>query len=303
MLPMFLLGLPAGALADILDRRRLLLVVETIQMLLIGALALLVARHRVTAIDLLVFTFLQGVTSALVSPTWQAIVPQLVGPQDLSPAVALNSAGINISRAVGPALTGLVIAWWGMPSPFLDRFGEQHWGDRGALLVACGLKYLTNTAAGALRKRDSGWAAPRSLQPATAGDAGAHDWVLHFRRSVLGAPSARGQESDCRRSRALWPPVRRDRRRRARRCVCAAAVQDAAGDRRTHHSRDHWHGARASFCLGRRASLLLRSSPALWPARRGLSWWPRSMSRRKWLCQDGCAAAVSRPMRQSCLEP
>jgi MFS family permease len=118
LLPMFLLGLPAGALADILDRRRLLLVVETIQMFLIGALAWLVALHRVTTIDLLVFTFLQGVASALVSPTWQAIVPQLVEPEDLSPAVALNSAGINISRAVGPALTGLVIAWWGMSSPF-----------------------------------------------------------------------------------------------------------------------------------------------------------------------------------------
>jgi MFS family permease len=118
MLPMFLFGLPAGALADILDRRRLLLVVETILMFLIGALALLVALHRVTAFDLLTFTFLQGVASALDAPTWQAIVPQLVGPEDLAPAVALNSAGINISRAVGPALTGLVIAWWGMSSPF-----------------------------------------------------------------------------------------------------------------------------------------------------------------------------------------
>jgi MFS family permease len=118
MLPMFLLGLPAGALADILDRRRLLLVVETIQMCVIGVLAWLVARHRVTAFDLIVFTLMQGVTSALVSPAWQAIVPQLVGPEDLSAAVALNSAGINVSRAVGPALTGLVIAWWGMSSPF-----------------------------------------------------------------------------------------------------------------------------------------------------------------------------------------
>lgn len=118
LLPMFLLGLPAGALADIVDRRRLLLVVETIQMLLIAALALLVALHRVTVVYLLVFTFFQGVASALVSPAWQAIVPQLVSPEDLSPAVALNSAGINVSRAIGPALTGLVIAWWGMSSPF-----------------------------------------------------------------------------------------------------------------------------------------------------------------------------------------
>jgi MFS family permease len=140
MLPMFLLGLPAGALADILDRRRLLLVVETIQMCLIGALAWLVALHRVTAVDLLAFTLMQGVTSALVSPAWQAIVPQLVGPEDLSPAVALNSAGINVSRAVGPALTGLVIAWWGMSSPFwidaassIGVIGALFWWRAGSL--------------------------------------------------------------------------------------------------------------------------------------------------------------------------
>jgi MFS family permease len=153
MLPMFLLGLPAGALADILDRRRLLLVVETILMFLIGVLALLVALHRVTAFYLLSFTFLQGVASALVSPTWQAIVPQLVGPEDLAPAVALNSAGINISRAVGPALTGLVIAWWGMSSPF--------WIDSaGSIGVIAALFWW-----------HAGSAAPRTLPPERFGSA------------------------------------------------------------------------------------------------------------------------------------
>jgi MFS family permease len=118
VLPMCLLGLPAGALADIVDRRRLLLVVESLNMIIIAGLAFLVGQQRAGAIDLLVFTFAQGVASALVSPTWQAVVPQLVPPADLSPAVALNSTGINISRAIGPALTGLVIAQWGMASPF-----------------------------------------------------------------------------------------------------------------------------------------------------------------------------------------
>jgi MFS family permease len=118
VLPMFLLGLPAGALADIVDRRRLLLVVEATVMILIAALAFLIGRQRIDATDLLVFTFVLSVGSALVSPAWQAIVPQLVPAADLSPAIAMNSTGINISRAVGPALTGLVIAWWGMASPF-----------------------------------------------------------------------------------------------------------------------------------------------------------------------------------------
>jgi MFS family permease len=153
LLPMFLLGLPAGALADILDRRRLLLVVETIQMLLIGVLAWLVAVHRVTAVDLLAFTFLQGVASALVSPAWQAIVPQLVGPEDLSPAVALNSAGINVSRAVGPALTGLVIAWWGMSSPF--------WIDSASSIGVIAALFLWR----------AGSRTPRTLEPERFGNA------------------------------------------------------------------------------------------------------------------------------------
>lgn len=116
--PMFMLGLPAGALADVVDRRRLLIVVESTNMILIAALAYLVGTHRISAASLIAFTFLQGVASALVSPTWQAIVPQLVVPADLPPAIAMNSTGINISRAIGPALTGLVIARWGTASPF-----------------------------------------------------------------------------------------------------------------------------------------------------------------------------------------
>jgi predicted MFS family arabinose efflux permease len=65
-----------------------------------------------------VFTFIAGGAAALIAPAWQAIVPQLVPRSDLAPAVGLNSVGINISRAVGPALAGVIIAGMGMAAPF-----------------------------------------------------------------------------------------------------------------------------------------------------------------------------------------
>lgn len=117
-LPMFLLGLPAGALADIFNRRRLLISMETVGTLLTAVFALLVSLDRVTPSTLLTFTFLIGLAAASISPAWEAIVPQLVGRKDLSAAVALNSAGINISRAIGPALAGIIIAYWGLAAPF-----------------------------------------------------------------------------------------------------------------------------------------------------------------------------------------
>lgn len=118
-LPLFLLGLPAGALADIYDRRRLLLAMEVLGTLLTFLLALLVALHEVTAVSLLSLIFLAGVAYALDAPAWQAIVPQLVGGQkDLGGAVALNSVGVNISRAIGPVLAGVSIGLWGMAAPY-----------------------------------------------------------------------------------------------------------------------------------------------------------------------------------------
>jgi predicted MFS family arabinose efflux permease len=117
-LPMFLLGLPAGALADILDRRRLLIAVQVILTVLIAGFALLIWMNVVTPLTLLVFTFLAGAGAALIAPAWQAIVPQLVPREDLHPAVALNSVGINISRAIGPALAGIIIGVLGLAAPF-----------------------------------------------------------------------------------------------------------------------------------------------------------------------------------------
>jgi MFS family permease len=117
-LPMFLFGLPAGAMADILDRRRLLIAMQVVLTVLTAALALLVGLQRVTPLTLLAFTFAAGVGATLIAPAWQAIVPQLVPRSNLKPAVALNSVGINISRAIGPALAGIIIGVLGLAAPF-----------------------------------------------------------------------------------------------------------------------------------------------------------------------------------------
>jgi MFS family permease len=117
-LPLFLFALPAGALADIVDRRRLLVVIQVVLALLVAAFGFLVWFGRVTPNLLLVFTFLAAAAAALITPAWQAVVPQLVPRQHLQPAVALNSVGLNVSRAVGPALAGIMIAAWGMAAPF-----------------------------------------------------------------------------------------------------------------------------------------------------------------------------------------
>ena len=117
-LPMFLFALPAGALADIVDKRRLLIVVEGAGTLLAAIFAALVGLGQVTSWTLLLFTFLIGVTGALTAPAWQSIVPQLVPRQDLASAVAANSVGINVSRAIGPALGGVIIGLLGIAAPF-----------------------------------------------------------------------------------------------------------------------------------------------------------------------------------------
>ena len=117
-LPIFLFALPAGALADIVDRRRLLIVVQIVMTVLAGLLAALVWLEVAGVATLLVFTFLLGACAAFVAPAWQAIVPKLVPRDALQPAIALSSVGINISRAIGPALAGLVIVGLGLAAPF-----------------------------------------------------------------------------------------------------------------------------------------------------------------------------------------
>ncbi len=117
-LPVFLFALPAGALADILDRRRLLLTVNIFLGVVAALLALLVSFDAVTPAVLLLITFIMGTGAAFMAPAWQAVVPQLVPREELTSAVALNSMGINISRAIGPALAGFLIVAYGLTVPF-----------------------------------------------------------------------------------------------------------------------------------------------------------------------------------------
>ncbi|HZZ92407.1 MAG TPA: MFS transporter [Usitatibacter sp.] len=117
-LPIFLFALPAGALADIVDRRRFLLVAEISITAVSLAFAALVAIDAITPWSLLVFAVLIGIGGAVTAPPYQSIVPLLVPREDLAPAVAANSVGINISRAVGPALGGVVTAAAGIAAPF-----------------------------------------------------------------------------------------------------------------------------------------------------------------------------------------
>ncbi|APO76570.1 major facilitator superfamily protein [Rhizobium etli 8C-3] len=112
-LPIFLLAIPAGVLSDILDRRKFLIIVQLLLAAASVCLMLLSAMGLQTVTSLIALTFVGGIGAALMAPTWQAIVPELVPKQDLKGAVALNSLGINISRAIGPAVGGLLLAWFG----------------------------------------------------------------------------------------------------------------------------------------------------------------------------------------------
>jgi len=118
-LPMFLFALPAGALADILDRRRILIFTQSWMLVAAAVLGVLSLTGGVTPGVLLTLAFLLSVGGALNGPAWQASIPDIVPKTELSAAIALGSVGFNGARAIGPALGGLVIAASGPWAAFL----------------------------------------------------------------------------------------------------------------------------------------------------------------------------------------
>jgi MFS family permease len=108
--PVLLLGLVAGATADIFDRRKLLIVWQAWMLGSVAVLAVLTFLGHVSPWALLAFTFLLNVGSAMNNPAWQAIVPELVPRKLIPDTVSLNAASNNLARAVGPALGGLMVA-------------------------------------------------------------------------------------------------------------------------------------------------------------------------------------------------
>ena len=123
-LPVFLVILPAGALADMVDRRRFLLATQGWMVVAAALLGVLTLRHAVTPWTLLGFTFVLGLGAVMNDPAWQAITPEIVSAQSHEAAVALNSVGFNVARAIGPALGGLVIAAAGSGVAFLLNAGS-----------------------------------------------------------------------------------------------------------------------------------------------------------------------------------
>lgn len=124
-LPMFVLALPAGALVDAVDQRRLLLIGEIAIMVCTTAFAVLVSSHLITPTLLLLMTALTSAAAAVCIPAWQTVVSQLVPKAELPGAVTLNSLGINISRAVGPALGGVLVTTVGFgPAFWLDAVSD-----------------------------------------------------------------------------------------------------------------------------------------------------------------------------------
>lgn len=109
-LPMFLLALFAGALADVVSRKRIILFSLTGSMIVTGVFVLLSASESHSEASLLGLTAALGVFTALAAPAWVAVIPGLVSRSDLAGAMTLSSAGISGAMAVGPALGGIIIA-------------------------------------------------------------------------------------------------------------------------------------------------------------------------------------------------
>jgi len=117
--PVFLLALPAGALADIVDRRYYLITSQVWMLVSAALLGVLTLAGLTTAPILLLFTFALGIGTAMLMPAWGAVTPELVNRTELQAAIGLNTLGMNVSRSVGPALAGLIVAAAGPGVVFL----------------------------------------------------------------------------------------------------------------------------------------------------------------------------------------
>ena len=117
-LPFFVFALPAGAIGDIVDRRRLILFTEIWMLAVASIIAIATIAGFMTPWLLLGLTFALSAGDAIETPTWRAVLPELVEKEDLAAASALNGIEFNFARAVGPALAGLVIAAAGVGAAF-----------------------------------------------------------------------------------------------------------------------------------------------------------------------------------------
>ena len=189
IMPVFLLALPGGALADIVDRRIFLLGTQVWTITAASVLAILTVCHLMTAGWLLVLTFAIGIGSALTNPAWSAIVPELVPREDMVQAIALNGIGFNLTRAIGPAIAGFSDpAGWIEPC-LLDVCDVDPGGDQRFVRLAAGAP-VHRFAQGAPVFRDAGWHALRSQYPRDPGSHGSHRRLFNSGSRTLGVVAA-----------------------------------------------------------------------------------------------------------------
>jgi MFS family permease len=118
-LPFFVLALPAGAIGDIVDRRKLILFTEVWMLVVALTLTVVTLAGLMSPLMLLALTFALSAGDAFETPAWRAVLPELVPKEDLQAASALNGIEFNFARAIGPALAGVVIAFIGVGAAFL----------------------------------------------------------------------------------------------------------------------------------------------------------------------------------------
>jgi len=113
-LPMFLFCFFAGILADRFDRRRYIILCQLWMLLISGLMAVLALGGWLTAWNLLGFSLLMGLGNAMNTPAWQAVIPEIVPDTQLRPAIALNSAGFNLARTIGPVFGQILLSLVGV---------------------------------------------------------------------------------------------------------------------------------------------------------------------------------------------
>src|SRR5258708_14177606 len=118
-LPSFLFSYLAGVTSDRLDRRKLIIGIQLVLFVISVILVILTWLNMLNIYLLLVFTFLIGTCTAFSTPVWDSIMPEVISPENLQPAIALEGVNFNLARAVGPALGGLLLTAWGILSVFI----------------------------------------------------------------------------------------------------------------------------------------------------------------------------------------
>jgi MFS family permease len=150
-LPTFLIGLPAGALGDILDRRKVMLWAQAFMLVCAAVLGVLTVMDEIGIPTVLALTFGIGLGSAVLRPSWQAVQPELVDREEIPQAAALNGVSMNMARAVGPAIGGVVVAatnagavFLANAASFLGVMGVLGWWRRPPQESALGAEHVTH---------------------------------------------------------------------------------------------------------------------------------------------------------------